>query len=289
MSHSLRSWRLLVGTLLGLVCLWLVARDVSWLEVGRALRAADYRLLALAAVLVVAATGIRAWCWRRIYGPTPRPTTFIRAWRILLVAQFLNIGVPARVGDVARVYLIGEAGQFSKTAAATSLVIEKFFDMIALLLMLFLIATQTDLPPTLDEAAFGLAVATVALALVVVALAWKSDRLVPSEFGPVLASLHKSRDQSKLSSAALETLAIVAYKQPALRAEIEAIRGVSCGEMLRSLMERHLVKIVGRAEEIGRPMLYGTTKSFLEVFGLVSLKDLPKVRELRQGSDGQTE
>ncbi len=179
MSHSLRSWRLLVGTLLGLVCLWLVARDVSWLEVGRALRAADYRLLALAAVLVVAATGIRAWCWRRIYGPTPRPTTFIRAWRILLVAQFLNIGVPARVGDVARVYLIGEAGQFSKTAAATSLVIEKFFDMIALLLMLFLIATQTDLPPTLDEAAFGLAVATVALALVVVALAWKSDRLVP--------------------------------------------------------------------------------------------------------------
>ena len=110
-----------------------------------------------------------------------------------------------------------------------------------------------------------------------------------AEFGPVLASLHKSRDQSKLSSAALETLAIVAYKQPALRAEIEAIRGVSCGEMLRSLMERHLVKIVGRAEEIGRPMLYGTTKSFLEVFGLVSLKDLPKVRELRQGSDGQTE
>jgi segregation and condensation protein B len=105
-----------------------------------------------------------------------------------------------------------------------------------------------------------------------------------AEFGPVIASLHKTRDQSRLSPAALETLAIVAYKQPTLRAEIEAIRGVSCGEMLRSLMERHLVKIVGRAEEIGRPMLYGTTKSFLEVFGLVSLKDLPKVRELRQGS-----
>jgi len=105
------------------------------------------------------------------------------------------------------------------------------------------------------------------------------------EFGEVLASLHKTRDQSRLSPAALETLAIVAYKQPVLRAEIEVIRGVSCGEMLRSLMERHLVKIVGRAEEIGRPMLYGTTKNFLEVFGLSSLKDLPKVRELRPAKE----
>lgn len=103
------------------------------------------------------------------------------------------------------------------------------------------------------------------------------------EYADVLAALHKTKAQSKLSPAAMETLAIVAYKQPVLRAELEAIRGVACGETLRSLMERHLVKIVGRAEEIGRPMLYGTTKQFLEIFGLASLKDLPKVEELRQG------
>lgn len=103
------------------------------------------------------------------------------------------------------------------------------------------------------------------------------------EHADVLAALHKTKAQSKLSPAAMETLAIVAYKQPVLRAELEAIRGVACGETLRSLMERHLVKITGRAEEIGRPMLYGTTKQFLEVFGLASLKDLPKPEELRQG------
>lgn len=103
------------------------------------------------------------------------------------------------------------------------------------------------------------------------------------EHADVLAALHKTKSQGKLSAAAMETLAIVAYKQPVLRAELEAIRGVACGETLKSLMERHLVKIVGRAEEIGRPMLYGTTKQFLEVFGLSTLKDLPKVEDLQAG------
>ncbi len=95
----------------------------------------------------------------------------------------------------------------------------------------------------------------------------------------VVSALHKSRVQTKLSPAALETLAIIAYKQPVLRADVEAVRGVASGEMIRALMERRLVKITGRAEEIGRPMLYGTTKTFLEVFGLASLKDLPRVEE----------
>ncbi|MEM8737067.1 MAG: SMC-Scp complex subunit ScpB [Planctomycetota bacterium] len=103
------------------------------------------------------------------------------------------------------------------------------------------------------------------------------------EFAGVLAALHRGKAQSRLSPAAMETLAIVAYKQPVLRAELESIRGVACGETLRSLMERHLVKIVGRAEELGRPMLYGTTKQFLELFGLASLKDLPDPADLRQG------
>jgi len=105
------------------------------------------------------------------------------------------------------------------------------------------------------------------------------------QFNDVLGKLLKVRSANKLSQAALETLAIVAYKQPILRADVEAIRGVASGEMLRSLMEKGLVKIVGRAEEIGRPMLYGTTTRFLEAFGLGSLKDLPKADELALGAE----
>jgi len=90
------------------------------------------------------------------------------------------------------------------------------------------------------------------------------------------------RDAGKLSPAALETLAIIAYKQPIIRADIEAVRGVAAGEVIRGLMYKGLVKIVGRAEVLGRPMLYGTTKKFLEVFGLNSLKDLPKIEELKR-------
>ena len=96
-----------------------------------------------------------------------------------------------------------------------------------------------------------------------------------------LKKLLRVRTDNKLSQAGLETLAIIAYKQPIMRADVEAIRGVGAGEMIRSLMYKGLVKIVGRAEVLGRPMLYGTTKKFLEVFGMNTLKDLPKVEELK--------
>jgi segregation and condensation protein B len=100
------------------------------------------------------------------------------------------------------------------------------------------------------------------------------------ELAPLVSRLHAERQQQKLSQAALETLSILAYRQPVMRAEIEVIRGVAAGDVLRGLMERRLVKIVGRAEELGRPMLYGTTKEFLSVFGLANLKDLPEVQGL---------
>lgn len=102
-------------------------------------------------------------------------------------------------------------------------------------------------------------------------------------FGPLIARLRGDRAQQKLSQAALETLAIVAYRQPILRADLESIRGVACGEILKTLLDRRLVKIVGRAEEVGRPMLYGTTQEFLRTFGLASLSDLPQAKELRPG------
>jgi segregation and condensation protein B len=101
---------------------------------------------------------------------------------------------------------------------------------------------------------------------------------------PVLAAYHKTRASSRLSRAAIETLAVIAYKQPITRAHLEAIRGVSCGEVLRSLLDRRLITIKGRAEELGRPILYGTTKEFLDAFGLASLKDLPSAAELQLGA-----
>jgi segregation and condensation protein B len=85
---------------------------------------------------------------------------------------------------------------------------------------------------------------------------------------------------ARLSRAALETLAVVAYRQPVTRGEIEQVRGVDCGPVLRSLLERHLLRIAGHRDVPGRPMLYGTTRRFLEVFGLASLEDLPSLRDL---------
>ena len=106
--------------------------------------------------------------------------------------------------------------------------------------------------------------------------------LTLSPYNHWLKKLLRVRGDNKLSAAAMETLAIIAYKQPVIRADIEVIRGVAAGEMIRSLAYKGLVKIVGRAEVLGRPMLYGTTKKFLEVFGLNTLKDLPKIEELKK-------
>jgi len=90
-----------------------------------------------------------------------------------------------------------------------------------------------------------------------------------------------ARSLDKLSASALETLAIVAYKQPLIRADIEAIRGVQCGPVLRGLLDRRLVRVAGRDKRPGSPILYRTTNRFLEHFGLKSLKELPSVEELK--------
>lgn len=108
--------------------------------------------------------------------------------------------------------------------------------------------------------------------------------LTLSPYNHWLKKLLRARSDNKLSPAAMETLAIIAYKQPVMRADIEAIRGVAVGEVIRSLSYKGLVKIVGRAEVLGRPMLYGTTKKFLEVFGLNTLKDLPQAQDLKEPS-----
>ena len=105
--------------------------------------------------------------------------------------------------------------------------------------------------------------------------------LTRRQFAPWLRRLEHVPPQVRLSAPAMETLAVVAYRQPVLRAEIEAIRGVNCGEILRQLMERDLVRIGGRSDELGRPYLYTTTKRFLQLFGLQNLDDLPRAVAFR--------
>ncbi|MBM4053063.1 MAG: SMC-Scp complex subunit ScpB [Planctomycetes bacterium] len=100
------------------------------------------------------------------------------------------------------------------------------------------------------------------------------------EYHEWISKLRKKTSETKLSQASLETLAIIAYKQPVLRADVESIRGVQSGQIIRLLMEKNLVKVVGRDESLGHPLLYGTTKQFLEHFGLKNIKDLPKAEEL---------
>ena len=101
------------------------------------------------------------------------------------------------------------------------------------------------------------------------------------DYAAQVEQLHKAERRARLSQAALETLAIVAYKQPVNRADIEAIRGVQVDAVVRNLQEAGLIRVVGRADVLGRPFLYGTTKRFLELFGLNSLEDLPKAEELQ--------
>jgi segregation and condensation protein B len=101
-----------------------------------------------------------------------------------------------------------------------------------------------------------------------------------AEYAPYVHRLYTGRRKVRLSRAGLETLAIIAYKQPVTRAEIESIRGVGCGSVVANLLERSLVQITGKAKVLGAPFLYGTTPEFLEYLGLNSLRDLPAVEDL---------
>ncbi len=102
-----------------------------------------------------------------------------------------------------------------------------------------------------------------------------------AEFAPYLRQLQPSRPL-RLSPASLETLAIVAYRQPVTRVDVEHIRGVDSGPVLRTLLERRLLRIAGHRDVPGRPLLYGTSRRFLEVFGLARVEDLPPLREIEE-------
>jgi len=112
------------------------------------------------------------------------------------------------------------------------------------------------------------------------AIAGGHQLLTRPEFGTLVQRLFKSRKNERISAAALETLAVVAYRQPVTKAEIEAIRGVQAGPILRTLVERGFVRVEGRADVPGHPLQYATTRSFLDRFGLAGLEELPRDSEL---------
>jgi segregation and condensation protein B len=103
-----------------------------------------------------------------------------------------------------------------------------------------------------------------------------------SDYAEWLGKLYKEQGRRKLSQSGVETLAIVAYKQPVTKAEVEKIRGVNCDYVLKTLLEKELLTVTGRAESVGRPLLYGTTKEFLKHFGLNDITDLPRPREIEE-------
>ena len=138
-----------------------------------------------------------------------------------------------------------------------------------------------DLNAALEELARHHEAAGRSYRLVCVAGAWQF--VTQPDYAPWLRALVGERARpTRLSQPGLETLAIIAYRQPLTRAEIEQIRGVSVDGVMQTLLERGLIEQVGRAEVVGRPMNYGTTPMFLEYFGLRSLEDLPAADELRR-------
>ncbi|OHX65480.1 SMC-Scp complex subunit ScpB [Flammeovirga pacifica] len=106
--------------------------------------------------------------------------------------------------------------------------------------------------------------------------------MTKQNYSDVVNALLKNRSKKRLSRSALETLSIIAYRQPITKGEIEKIRGVGCDYAMKKLLGKELIKMKGKSEAIGRPMLYGTTDKFLEYFGIASLKDLPSPKEFKE-------
>ncbi|OQY43678.1 MAG: SMC-Scp complex subunit ScpB [Desulfobacteraceae bacterium 4572_87] len=128
------------------------------------------------------------------------------------------------------------------------------------------------------------------LKLIIEALLFAADKPIRTkpDYAPYVLRMIK-RSSARLSPAAMETLAIIAYKQPVIRHEIEQFRGVDTGGILRTLLEKNLIRIMGRKHLPGRPLIYGTTQKFLEVFDLNNLESLPKLKEIKEFGIGEVQ
>ena len=121
----------------------------------------------------------------------------------------------------------------------------------------------------------------------IVAISGGYKFMTKAAFHNTIGNHIKIQNRKNLSKAAMETLSIIAYKQPIPKSEMEVIRGVSCDYSVQKLLEKELVEIVGRSEGPGRPLLYGTSEKFMDYFGLKSIDDLPKLKELETEVSGE--
>ena len=146
-------------------------------------------------------------------------------------------------------------------------------------------ATEADIQVVIDQLRADLTEKHIGVHVMEVANGFRFEN--DSSCGPWLRHLLERGRPTRLSRPALESLAIIAYRQPVMRSEIEAVRGVQVDQIIRNLLEMQLIKIVGRSELPGRPWQFGTTQKFLEHFGLKNLMDLPGIEELRRMEDEQ--
>ncbi len=149
----------------------------------------------------------------------------------------------------------------------------------------FAAATEADVQAVIEQLRADLSEKRLGVHVTEVANGFRFEN--DTSCGPWLRHLLERGRPTRLSRPALETLAIIAYRQPVMRSEIEAVRGVQVDQIIRNLLEMQLIKIVGRSELPGRPWQFGTTEKFLEHFGLKNLNDLPGVDELRRLEDDQ--
>ncbi|GAB1371642.1 SMC-Scp complex subunit ScpB [Candidatus Kapaibacterium sp.] len=132
----------------------------------------------------------------------------------------------------------------------------------------------------INEINSDLSVSNIPFRIKLIAGGWQFA--IQSEYGKLINQHFKVKVKKKLSQAALETLAVICYKQPISKPEIEQIRGVNSNEVVNTLIDKNLIKIAGRAESLGKPLLYSTTQEFLRIFGLNSLEELPKLKEIEE-------
>lgn len=197
--------RLLLGTLISLVLLWLAFRLAPWAEVLTTLRLADYRFVTLALLAVLISPLLRAIRWRLLFYPTYHDLERLRLTQIILIAQMLNILVPARIGELARIQLLATSQGRSRMLALGTIVLEKWLDMMFLLIVSALVLFVVPIPPWFRDARLTLAIITfLFLALAIAALRYRTTIL---GWGEIVVSHLPHRWQQPLQQAMASALA----------------------------------------------------------------------------------
>jgi uncharacterized protein (TIRG00374 family) len=175
---NVRVLQVALGTGLSLVFLWLVFRDVPLSQVAIAFSVADYRFVALALALVLISPLVRAARWRLLYHPDQKKPSCLRLAEVLLIGQMLNIVVPVRLGEVARIYFMGQTESRSRARTLGTIAVEKWLDILMLLLLAFLVPIFVSLPPWFRDSRANLAVFAIAFFGLALALSYGKDRLL---------------------------------------------------------------------------------------------------------------